>query len=247
MSVVRAGLVLLMAFVALPAKAAVAIPTSARAETAMAGVRDRLSAKLADLGLRLGSPILIAIFKEERALEVWSEGPDGAFRHFRTYKVCNVSGRLGPKQREGDLQAPEGFYAVRPRQLNPQSRFHLSFNLGFPNAYDRAQGWTGSALMVHGACVSIGCFAMTDAGIEDIYTLLHEALLDGQAAVPVHVFPFRMSDARMAAESDSPWYPFWQSLKAGYDAFETTRRVPEIGVVNGSYAVRTPTARRSAP
>jgi murein L,D-transpeptidase YafK len=165
---------------------------------------------------------------------VWVEHDDGAFRHFRTRPVCTFSGELGPKQRTGDLQSPEGFYHVTPSRMNPHSRFHLSFDLGYPNAYDREHGRTGSALMVHGACVSIGCYAMTDRGIEEIYTLLDAALRDGQPFVRVHVFPFRMTAEAMRRHRGSEWREFWENLRTGYDMFETRKRPPNV-IVRGEY------------
>ena len=160
-----------------------------------------------------------------------------AFVLFRSYTICNHSGDLGPKLKEGDRQSPEGFYRVGKGALNPNSKFHLSFNLGFPNTYDRAQGRTGSFLMVHGACASIGCYAMTDPGIEEIYLLVEAALNGGQDAVPVHAFPFHMTKTRLAQEQDNRWHGFWRDLKTGYDAFEARRIPPEIQVSDGHYRI----------
>ena len=143
-----------------------------------------------------------------------------------TMPICLWSGRLGPKLREGDRQAPEGFYAVSHKQLHPGSRHHLAFNLGFPNAYDRAHGRTGSYLMVHGGCSSIGCYAMTDGAVDDIYRIVEAALDGGQDHVPVHVFPFRMTPERLAAMAGEQWIGFWRNLKTGYDLFEKTGKPP---------------------
>ena len=106
------------------------------------------------------------------------------FERFATYPICRWSGRLGPKFREGDRQAPEGFYTVDAEQLNPNSRMHRSFNLGFPNAYDQAHGRTGSFLMVHGGCASIGCYAVTDPAVDEIWRMVTAALEQGQARFP---------------------------------------------------------------
>ena len=157
------------------------------------------------------------------------------YQLFRTYKVAAMSGELGPKQKEGDKQAPEGFYFVPASRMNPNSRFHLSFNLGYPNGYDRAHKRTGSALMVHGAKVSIGCFAMTDPKIEEIYTLCDAALRNGQPYFRVHSFPFRMTDANMAQHKDSKWQEFWENLKAGYDWFEEKGVPPDVTVKDKRY------------
>ena len=188
-------------------------------------------------GMSPQSPILIRIFKEESELEVWKARADGRFYHFKTYPICNWSGGLGPKLREGDKQAPEGFYTVTQRQMNPNSKFHLSFNLGYPNAYDRAFGRTGDFLMVHGDCRSAGCYAMTDALVEEIYALAREAFAGGQQAFQVHAFPFRMTDRNMRRHRNSQWYGFWRQLKEGYDYFELTRRPPRVAVCGRRYLV----------
>jgi murein L,D-transpeptidase YafK len=208
----------------------------ARADEAIARVKPRLVARLQAKGLTWGAPIFIRIFKEEDQLEIWMER-DGRYEYFQTYPICTYSGDLGPKLREGDRQSPEGFYSVGRSQMNPASRFHLSFNLGFPNAFDRANGRTGSALMVHGSCASIGCYAMTDRGIEEIYALADAALRGGQQAFAVHIFPFRMTAENLRKHGKSPWTSFWNDLKTGYDSFEKHRRPPRITVANRRYAV----------
>lgn len=188
-------------------------------------------------GMQVGAPIYIRIFKEESELEVWKQRDDGRFYHFKTYPICNWSGVIGPKLKEGDQQAPEGFYTVTARQMNPHSSYYLAFNLGFPNAYDRSQGRSGSFIMVHGKCRSAGCYAMTDALMEEIYGIAREALKAGQPNFSIHAFPFRMSDARMKEESKHRWAPFWRVLKRGYDYFETHRIPPSIAVCEHRYVV----------
>ena len=192
--------------------------------------------ELAARGLEPGVPLFVRIFKQESDLELWAGTGEG-YVLVKTYPICAWSGELGPKLKEGDRQSPEGFYRVALSALNPNSRFHLSFNLGFPNSYDRAHGRTGSYLMVHGNCVSIGCYAMTDPAIEEIYRLVEAALEAGQDEVPVHIFPFRMTRANMDAHAGSRWFAFWQNLKTGYDAFERDRRPPEVTVSGKSYRV----------
>ena len=196
-------------------------------------LQDRLEAR----GFRFGAPAFIRIFKKEEVLEVWLQKDNGEYALFLDYPICIYSGELGPKTREGDKQSPEGFYTVGREALNPNSQYHLSFNLGYPNAYDRAHGYSGSMLMVHGKCVSIGCYAMGDRQIEEIYTLVGSALQRGQPFVRVHAFPFRMTDANLAAYSDHRWYDFWQMLKPGYDYFERYHQPPEIDVIGGQYAL----------
>src|SRR5665811_876413 len=158
----------------------------------------RLRARLDRAGVKPGVPVHIRIYKLESEIELWVE-KGGRFERFATYPICLWSGRLGPKLREGDRQAPEGFYTVAAEQLNPNSRWHRSFNLGFPNAFDQAHGRHGSFLMVHGGCTSIGCFAMTDPVVDEIWQFVTAALDEGQARFPVHVFPFRMTDRNVKA------------------------------------------------
>ena len=196
-------------------------------------LQDRLEAR----GFRFGAPAFIRIFKKEEVLEVWLLKDNGEYALFLDYPICIYSGELGPKTREGDKQSPEGFYTVGREAMNPNSQYHLSFNLGYPNAYDRAHGYSGSLLMVHGKCVSIGCYAMGDRQIEEIYTLVGAALQRGQPFVRVHAFPFRMTDANLAAYSEHRWYDFWRMLKPGYDYFERYHQPPEIDVIGGQYAL----------
>ena len=213
------------------------LPTSKRLERVQSDRMPDLRAELREAGLILGAPIFIRIFKKERQLEVWMEGAGGRLQLFRTFGICSYSGKLGPKLKEGDRQAPEGFYRVGPSEMNPNSQYHLSFNLGFPNAYDRAHGRTGSYLMVHGSCVSVGCYAMTNKGIEEIYLLASAALKEGQPNFNVHIFPFRMTGENMRRHEDSRWFGFWQNLKEGFDAFEEENKVPEVAVKDGTYVV----------
>ena len=204
-------------------------PRADRSEAAAKRVRPSLEPVLRAKGLRWGAPVFIRIFKEEKELELWVD--DGkVFKHFKTWPICKYSGKLGPKLKEGDQQAPEGFYFVPRSRMNPRSRFHLSFNLGYPNTYDRAHKRTGSALMVHGNCVSIGCYAMTNARIEEIYSLCDAALKGGQRFFRVHSFPFRMTEANMKRHAQSKWIEEWYNLKQGYDWFEKSKRPPNVTV-----------------
>jgi murein L,D-transpeptidase YafK len=188
-------------------------------------------------GIEPGSPMFVRIFKEESELEVWKQRDDGRFYHFKTYPICNWSGDLGPKQQQGDKQSPEGFYTVSAHQMNPSSQFYLAFNLGYPNAFDRAHGRTGDFLMVHGKCKSAGCYAMTDALIEEIYALARESFKGGQQSFEVHAFPFRMTTANMERHKKHKWAPFWATLKQGYDHFEQHRLPPAVAVCERKYVV----------
>jgi len=194
----------------------------------------RFDERLLGQGAKLGVPVFLRIFKLESELEIWVE-KDGRFVRFATYPICLWSGRLGPKLKEGDRQAPEGFYTVAAEQLNPNSRMHRSFSLGFPNVFDQAHGRTGSFLMVHGGCASIGCYAVTDPVVDEIWRLVTAALDQGQARFPVHVFPFRMTDRNVRLHRGGRWEGFWADLKKGYDRFETSRVPPMVSVCKGRY------------
>jgi murein L,D-transpeptidase YafK len=215
---------------------------------------DHLDQRLAALGVKLGAPVYIRIFKLESELELWVE-KDGRFVKLATYPICLWSGRLGPKLQEGDRQAPEGFYTVAPEQLNPNSRMYRSFSLGYPNVYDQSYGRTGSFLMVHGGCASIGCYAVTDLVVDEIWRMVTAALDQGQARFPVHAFPFRMTDRAVALHRGSKWQGFWSELKTGYDLFEQSHIPPAVSVCNGHYvfepgtsaAVSQPVEQRCPP
>ena len=211
--------------------------TLARLAAHLRPISQRSMMLLGKKGMRPEAPIFVRIFKQESELEVWKQREDGRFYLFRTYPICHWSGELGPKRATGDKQSPEGFYSVNKWQMNPNSSFHLAFNLGYPNAYDKAHGRTGDFLMVHGKCKSAGCYAMTDALIEEIYALAREAFAGGQEAFHVHAFPFRMSEENLARHRRNPNYAFWRRLKEAYDYFETTRRVPNVVVCQRQYVV----------
>ncbi len=180
-------------------------------------------------------PILIRIFKQESELEVWKRDRSGKFALLKSYPMCRWSGRLGPKTKSGDRQAPEGFYAVTPALMNPKSQYYLSFNIGYPNRLEQALGYTGEAIMVHGACSSSGCFALTDEGVAEIYAVAREALNGGQAAFQVQVFPFRMTPANMAAHREDPNFAFWRNIEEGYDFFEVKRQEPKVAACGRRY------------
>ena len=214
-------------------------PSDNRVAEAEGRVRPQLEADLAAAGLRYGAPLLLRIFKHEAQLEVWVQ--DGArFRRFRTYPICAYSGTLGPKQRQGDRQAPEGFYTVGRADLRERSQYHLGFDLGYPNAYDRAHRRTGDFLLVHGHCVSIGCYAMGDEQIEQIFTLVAAAIANGQRRVSVHAFPFRFDAPPRRDWRAGEWGAFWSELEPAYFAVERTGEVPAVHVVDGHYRVSPP-------
>ncbi len=181
------------------------------------------------------APILIRTFKKESELEIWKQDASGQYALLRTYPMCRWSGQLGPKRNEGDRQVPEGFYAITPGQMNPNSAYYLSFNVGYPNAYDRAYGRSGSQIMVHGACSSRGCFSMTDEQIADIYALTREAFGGGQKAIQMQSLPFRMSAENLARYRNDDDMPFWRNLKEGADHFEVTKREPQVAICGKRY------------
>src|ERR1700722_8421760 len=210
-------------------------------------VPPKLIAAMLEKDMDMQSPILIRLFKEEAELEVWKQDRSGRFALLKTYPICRWSGDLGPKVREGDRQAPEGFYSISPAQMNPQSAYYLSFNTGYPNAYDRSLGHSGSELMVHGDCSSRGCYAMTDEQIAEIYSLGRESFFGGQHAFQFQAYPFKMTPVNMAKHRNNPNMPFWKMIKEGYDDFEVTRQEPKVDFCEKRYvfnAVKPPNATR---
>ena len=192
-------------------------------------------ALMSEKGMNKDQPILIRSYKKESELEVWKRKADGQYALLKTFPMCRWSGQLGPKIREGDRMAPEGFYAIGPQQMNPNSSYYVSFNMGYPNAYDRSYGRTGAHLMVHGACSSAGCYSMTDDQIGEIYALVREAQNAGQRAVQMQAYPFRMTAQNLAKHRLDPNIAFWKNLKEGSDYFEVTRNEPAVSVAGGRY------------
>lgn len=194
-----------------------------------------IKSEMAEKNMSARDPVMVRLFKEESELEVWKRTKSGKYALLKSYEICKWSGKLGPKFKEGDRQAPEGFYTIGQAQMNPNSSYYLSFNLGFPNAYDRANERTGTFLMVHGSCSSAGCYAMTDEQIQEIYSLARESFIGGQRDFQVQAYPFRMSAENMARHADNEHMPFWRMLKRGYDHFEVTRQVPKVDVCGKQY------------
>ncbi|MGI6657341.1 MAG: L,D-transpeptidase family protein [Desulfobulbus sp.] len=225
--------VLLLGFPIEPALAATPSST-VKADAVMNEARPRVQKQLQRKGFVLGQPIFVRIFKIPGVLELWMDKGRG-FELFKTYRVCNYSGYPGPKFSEGDWQAPEGFYSVSAGRMNPRSHFHLAFDVGYPNAYDAAHNRTGGMIMVHGSCDSVGCFAMTNERMEEIYLLAHAALANGQDRFDVHIFPFPLTQRNLRAYAASPWIQFWRGLAPGYEAFERSHRVPRMAVEGGRY------------
>jgi murein L,D-transpeptidase YafK len=202
---------------------------------ALKSLSPSMVAEIERKGMPTSSPILVRIFKEEAELEVWKQDGNGRYALLKTYPICRWSGELGPKIKEGDRQAPEGFYNITPGLMNPHSNYYLAFNLGFPNAYDRANDRTGAFLMVHGDCSSRGCYAMTDEQIEEIFALGRDSFAGGQKSFQVQAYPFRMTALNMAKHRNSPHMAFWRMLKQGNDHFELTKQEPKIDVCEKRY------------
>ncbi|MET0630093.1 MAG: murein L,D-transpeptidase family protein [Xanthobacteraceae bacterium] len=201
----------------------------------MQPLSERMLTEIDRRNMEKESPILVRIFKEESELEVWKEDKTGRLALLKTYPICRWSGELGPKIKEGDRQAPEGFYTITPGLMNPNSNYYLAINMGFPNAYDRSNGRTGGFLMIHGDCSSRGCYAMTDEQIAEIYALARESFFGGQKSFQIQAFPFRMTPVNMAKHRNSPHMAFWKMLKQGYDHFEVTRLEPKVDVCEKRY------------
>ena len=202
---------------------------------AMEPLSPAMTAELERKNMPTSSPILVRIFKEEAELEVWKKDTSGSYALLKTYPICRWSGDLGPKIKEGDRQAPEGFYQITPGLMNPNSNYYLAFNLGFPNTYDKANDRTGAFLMVHGDCSSRGCYAMTDEQIGEIFALGRESFSGGQKSFQVQAYPFRMTPLNMAKHRNSPHMAFWRMIKRGYDHFEVSRQEPKVDVCEKHY------------
>src|ERR1700747_830928 len=180
------------------------------------------------------SPIVVRVFKEEAELEVWKRDSTGLFQILKLYPICRWSGDLGPKLQEGDRQAPEGFYAITPEVMNPNSNFYLAITVASPNSFDKANRRDGSLLMIHGDCSSSGCYAMTDEQISEIYSLARDALL-GRPTFQVQAYPFRLTPANLARHRTHPQLAFWKMLKIGNDHFEETHLEPNVDVCDRRY------------
>lgn len=203
-------------------------------------------ALLREKAMSVASPILLRVFKQEAELEVWKRDASGSFALLKTYPICRWSGDLGPKLREGDGQTPEGFYRVTPAQMNPHSNYHLAMNIGYPNVFDRANGRDGSLIMIHGDCWSVGCFAMTDEQIGEVYALAREAFAGGQASFQVQSYPFRMTPLNLVRHRNNRNLAFWTTLKTGNDHFEATHLEPRVDICNRAYVFNAQRPPKSA-
>lgn len=213
------------------------IPDSKLAADVRTAVWPRLEKELKNGGFKAGNPVYLRIFKEEHKLEIWMK--NGSKYHlFKTYPVCFFSGGAGTKTRVNDGKSPEGFYTIKPGQLNPYSHYHLAINIGYPNQLEKARGYTGTDIMIHGYCVSIGCYAMTNPVIEEIYTLVYKSFDAGQTMIPLHIFPFKLSTGNLKPYTASGNFALWSNMKTGYDLFENNHIPPAVSVSGKQYTFR---------
>lgn len=213
------------------------LPDSKLASDTRNTVWPQLVKELQGKDLTPGSPVFIRIFKSEHILEVWVKASQ-QYKLFKTYPICYFSGGLGTKTRINDGKSPEGFYTIQPKQLNPNSHYHLAMNIGYPNQLEKLKGYTGTDIMIHGHCASIGCYAMTDPLIDEIYTIVYKAFEAGQKSIPVHIFPFKLRDDYIGGMTTHLSYPLWLNMKTGYDLFETNHIPPIVSVMNNEYAFK---------
>jgi len=229
------GIAPALGLAALAAFALSACEQSGLAHRSLAPIPSETVALMGQVGTSPEAPMLIRAYKKEAELEIWKMRSDGRYVHLKTFPMCRWSGQLGPKRRQGDRQVPEGFYAIGPAQMNPNSNYYLSFNVGYPNALDRALGHTGGDIMVHGACSSAGCFSMTDKQIAEIYAIARSSLAGGQRAIQMQSFPFKMTAENLAKHRLDPNIDFWKQLKEGSDHFEVTFQEPQVAFCNRRY------------
>jgi murein L,D-transpeptidase YafK len=184
--------------------------------------------------------VFMRVFKAESELELWAENPNTQkYVLVKTYPICYMSGTLGAKYKEGDLQVPEGFYEIT--HFNPQSSYYLSMLVNYPNQYDLFYKKTGSSICIHGACASIGCMPLEDDPVKEVYWVALQAYSSGNK-VPVHIFPTKLTAQNLEKlnkdfENDTEKLNFWKELQAGYDYFENNHRLPNIKVVKGKYVI----------
>ncbi|MEQ1964257.1 murein L,D-transpeptidase family protein [Xenorhabdus khoisanae] len=206
---------------------------------------DKPSTKQAPLK-QIGAEIFIQIFKEEKLLELYTKNRNGRYQLTQSYPICNYSGGLGPKTLKNDFKSPEGFYHVSIKQLNPNSRYYRAINLGFPNEFDKSKGYSGNNLMIHGECKSIGCYAMTNRYIEEIYQYAEKALYHGQHEIKINIYPFRMTSQNMGRHKHNDNYQFWKQLQPAYEYFANTGIPATISIIDGRYVVNEKTGNPSS-
>lgn len=213
------------------------VPTTATGQAAIGRVRGRLQISYDALGLVFGAAIYLRVIKDQKRMEVWVQKRRREFVKLRSYKICGSSAILGPRRKAGQARQPEGFYMLGTSSLRPQQITYLGLDLGWPNAFDRAQGWRGQTSVVQAGCASEPHFGLTDQDMEEIYTLVYSALAGGQAGVPVHIFPFEMGRLRMLTAQRGANANFWGQLEPAWQAFERTKKPPQVRVSGRRYVV----------
>lgn len=210
---------------------------TARVKTAYSEKWESLKKDMAEKEIdAMAFEMFIRIFKQEEKLEMWlKDKKSNAYKLFKTYEICESSGVLGPKRKQGDGQVPEGFYNVSA--FNPYSSYYLSLGVSYPNTSDKiiGKGNLGGDIMIHGNCVTIGCIPLTDVYIKEVYVLAIEARNAGQQSIPIHIFPMKLdtkgfSYLKEEYDTNLSLLEFWKNLKTGYDLFEEKKLIPKITV-----------------
>ncbi len=193
-----------------------------------------LAAEFAAKGLKLGSPVFIRIYKQNSKMELWVQ--QGArYVLFKTYGICRWAGGLGPKMYEGDRQSPEGLYHISSEDLIVNPRWHRAMNINYPNQFDVVNGRGGSGILIHGKCGSVGCFAIQDANVEEVYDAVRAALHNGQSNIPVLALPFRFAKYAPTVEDTMNMNDFWSDLRRADLLFDRDRLPPVAYVCDGRY------------
>ena len=206
-----------------------------KSPSSIAAVKEGLlTEEFAARGLKLGSPVFLRVYKQSSKMEVWvAQGPRYAL--FKTYRICRWSGGLGPKMFEGDRQSPEGLYHITAEDLIVNPRWHRAMNINYPNRFDVVNGRGGSGILIHGKCGSVGCFAIQDNNVEEVYDAVRAALQNGQVSIPVLALPFSFATYAPAVEDTLRLNEFWSDLRRADILFNRDRVPPTAWVCDGRY------------
>jgi murein L,D-transpeptidase YafK len=210
-------------------------PTLELPETApQAVLTSSVAAAFAEKHLRFGAPVFLRVYKQSSEVELWvQQGPRYAL--FKTYSICRWSGGLGPKMVQGDRQAPEGLYHITAPDLVVNRRWHRAMRLNYPNAFDVVNGRTGYGIYIHGKCRSVGCFAINDDNVEEVYEIVRAALSNGQVRIPVLSLPFRFSSINSLVNEPFVFGEFWRELRRADFLFNRDRLPPSASLCDGNY------------
>jgi murein L,D-transpeptidase YafK len=216
-----------------------------RVKTAFAKNEFKVKKMFEEKGIKYPcSNILFRGFKASNDLELWARNSNqDTFVLVKNYKICALSGILGPKRYEGDKQVPEGFYFIS--EFKPKSEYHLSMLVNYPNYSDLIEGdkeRPGGDIYIHGACMTVGCMPMTNELIEELYVVSLTSRIYGQVNIPVHIFPIRYNQKSLdyigrEYKDETAKHRFWVNLKRAYDYFEATHKIlPVMYDEKGDYA-----------